>query len=103
MQQVQSVLNTPANTQVSLWRGRKGGQGTSAGGQMPKQPEAMRTQKGVAVSKKLYLQKQGWRAGLSLRVFADPSGRAPLAGYVENVGVKYGSFHLHKDQNQPPS
>lgn len=52
--------------------------------------------KGVAVSKKLYLQKQGWRAGLRLRVFADPSSRAPLVGQVENVPVKYGSFHLHK-------
>lgn len=37
----------------------EGGQGTSAGGQMPKQPEAMHTQKGVPVSKKTLFSKTG--------------------------------------------
>lgn len=70
---------------------------------MQKLPEAMHKHKGVAVSIKLYLQKQGRWAGFGLREFADLRCGAPLIKHMENLGVKYVYFHMHKAQNQPPS
>lgn len=63
---------------------------------MPKQPEAMHTQEGCGCFKKTLFTKTGMAGWTPPEGVCYPSSRAPLVGQVENVPVKYGSFHLHK-------